>query len=188
MKHGLAAAIYLAMAGLASAPAAAQDWSGVEALREGDMKKLVFSEPQALPDIDVVDAAGAEVSLAAYRGQWVVLNFWATWCAPCRVEMPTLANLQAALAGQPVEVVTVATGRNSVQGIARFFDEIGVETLPQYRDPSQELARAMAVLGLPITVIVDPEGREVARLRGDAHWDSESAVAILEALASDVGS
>ena len=79
------------------------------------------------------------------------------------------------------------TGRNSVRGIARFVDEIGVETLPEYRDPSQELARAMAVLGLPITVIVDPEGREVARLRGDAHWDSESAVAILEALASGAG-
>ncbi len=184
MTRRLAAAMYLALAGLASAPAGAQDWSAVEALREGDMKKLVFSDPQPVPDIAVLGPDGSEISLAAYEGSWVVLNFWATWCAPCRVEMPTLAALQTEMAEAPVEVVTVATGRNSPQGIARFFDEIGVENLPQHRDPGQDLARAMAILGLPITVILDPEGREVARLRGDAHWDSESAIAILEALAS----
>jgi thiol-disulfide isomerase/thioredoxin len=184
MKKLLAAAMYLAIAGLASAPAVAQDWAAVEALREDDMKKLVFAEPEPLPEIEIVTADGGTKALSEYRGQWVVLNFWATWCAPCRVEMPTLSNLQTAMGDRPVEVVTVATGRNSPQGIARFFDEIGVDNLPQYRDPRQELARAMAVLGLPITVIVDPEGREVARLRGDAHWDSDSAVAILEALAA----
>src|SRR6056297_968472 len=178
MTRRLAAAMYLALAGLASVPAAAQDRSSVEALREGDMKKLVFSEPEPVPDIAIVRPDGSETSLAAYRGQWVVLNFWATWCAPCRVEMPTLANLQTHFEGAPVAVVTVATGRNSPQGIARFFDEIGVTNLPQYRDPKQELARAMSVLGLPITVVLDPEGREIARLRGDAHWDSDSAVAI----------
>ena len=180
----LAAAMYLACAGLASGAAWAADWSAVEALREGDMKKLVFAEPAALPEIGFVDADGSAVSLADYRGQWLVVNFWATWCAPCRVEMPMLSNLQEIFADDPVEVVTIATGRNSPQGIARFFDEIGVQNLPKYQDPKQELARSMAVLGLPITVIVDPEGREVARLRGDAHWDSESAVAILEALAA----
>jgi thiol-disulfide isomerase/thioredoxin len=185
MRQAVTAAIYLALAALASAPVAAQDWGAVEALREGDMKKLVFGgAPEAVPEIALVDADGGPAALSDYRGRWVVLNFWATWCAPCRVEMPTLANLQDAMEGAPVEVVTVATGRHSPQGIARFFDDIGVDNLPQYRDPGQELARAMAVLGLPITVIVDPQGREVARLRGDAHWDSDSAIAILEALAA----
>jgi thiol-disulfide isomerase/thioredoxin len=180
--------MYLALAGLASAPAQAADRSEVEALREGDMKKLVFAEaPEPLPEIEVVDGSGAPVSLADYRGRWVVLNFWATWCAPCRHEMPTLSNLQAHFEGAPVEVVTLATGRNSPQGIRRFFEEIGVENLPDYQDPRQEFARAMAVLGLPITVIVDPQGREIARLRGDAEWDSESAIAILEALAAGEG-
>jgi len=181
--------MYLGLALLASAagPLAAQergyDVAALEALREGDMKKLIFAaEPQALPEVEIVDGAGAPATLAAYRGNWVVLNFWATWCAPCRVEMPMLSNLQTHFEGQPVEVVTVATGRNSPQGITRFFDEIGVANLPEYRDPTQALARAMSVLGLPITVILDPEGNEIARLRGDAHWDSESAIAILEAL------
>jgi thiol-disulfide isomerase/thioredoxin len=185
MMRALATGIYLAAAALASAPASAADWSAVEALRDGDMKKLVFHEsPEPLPEIDIVDEADAPRALSDYRGQWVVLNFWATWCAPCRKEMPTLAALQERFADAPVAVVTVATGRNSVQGIRRFFEEVGVDNLPQYRDPNQKLAREMAVLGLPITVIVDPEGREIARLRGDAHWDSDSAVAILEALSS----
>jgi len=183
--RALATAIYLAAAALASAPAWAADWSEIEALRDGDMKKLVFhAEPEPLPDIAVVDATDETHSLSAYAGKWVVLNFWATWCAPCRQEMPTLSALQDIFAGEPVEVVTVATGRNSVQGIRRFFEEVGVDNLPQYRDPKQTLARQMAVLGLPITVIVDPEGREIARLRGDAHWDSGSAVAILKALSA----
>ena len=189
MRQGLAAAMYLGLALMASAagPLAAQergyDVAALEALREGDMKKLIFaSEPTPLPEVEIVDGAGGPATLEAYRGNWVVLNFWATWCAPCRIEMPMLSNLQTRFEGQPVEVVTVATGRNSPQGITRFFDEIGVDNLPEYRDPTQALARAMSVLGLPITVILDPEGNEIARLRGDAHWDSDSAIAILEAL------
>ena len=192
MRQALAAAMYLGLAALASAPlapgAAAQDYAAAEALREGDMKKLVFSDPEPLPEATVITAEGGEKDLSDYRGEWMVLNFWATWCAPCRVEMPTLSNLQKTFEGRPVQVVTVATGRNSPQGIARFFDEIGVDNLPRYRDPNQAFARSMAVLGLPITVVVDPQGREVARLRGDAHWDSDSAVAILEALAGGDGS
>ena len=178
------AILYVAALLLANA-AVAQQWSEVAALRDGDMKKLIFAtEPVTVPSVDLVDEAGAPLQLDRYSGQWVVLNFWATWCAPCREEMPTLAALQDAMAGLPVEVVTVATGRNSPVGIARFFDEIGVTNLPKYQDPTQALARAMGVFGLPITVILDPQGREIARLRGDAHWDSDSAVAILTALAS----
>ncbi len=194
MTRTLAAAMYLGLAVLTSAAgtssaraddAPSYDVAALEALREGDMKKLIFTRsPDVLPEVELVDGAGAPISLDAYRGQWIVLNFWATWCAPCRVEMPMLSNLQSHFEGQPVSVVTVATGRNSPQGIARFFDEIAVDNLPDYQDPTQALARSMAVLGLPITVIVDPEGHEIARLRGDAHWDSPSAIAILEALAA----
>ncbi len=181
--------IYLLCAALASAPAAlAGDWSAAEALREGDMKKLAFHDaPKPLPEMAVVGPAGEETALAELRGQWLVVNLWATWCAPCRKEMPMLSSLQATFADAPVEVVTIATGRNSVEGIARFFDEVGVDNLPQYRDPTQELARGMGILGLPVTVIVDPEGREVARLIGDAEWDSDSAVAILRALSAGDG-
>lgn len=175
------AVMYTALALCANAA----DWSSVEALREGDMRKLTFhAEPKATPDTAFETFDGAAISLADYRGNWVVLNFWATWCAPCRHEMPMLSNLATAFDGKGVDVVTVATGRNAPQAMTRFFDEIGVTNLPLHRDPRQQLARQMAVLGLPITVILDPEGREVARLRGDAQWDSDSAIAILTALST----
>jgi thiol-disulfide isomerase/thioredoxin len=153
----------------------------VAALRDGDMKKLALHEaPVEIPDVGLVDAEDAPRSLAEFRGKWVVLNFWATWCAPCRHEMPSLDRLQAAL--PEIAVVPVATGRNAVTGIERFFTEEAIVNLPILRDPTSELARGMHVLGLPVTVILNPEGQEIARLIGDAAWDSDSAKAILAAL------
>ncbi len=158
-------------------PAAAD----VAALREGDMKKLALHEaPAPVPEAVLLDAEDGEHSLAEYKGKWVVLNFWATWCAPCRTEMPSLDRLQAAM--PEIAVVPVATGRNAVEGIQRFFEAAGVEGLPILRDPKSELARGMGILGLPVTVILNPEGQEVARLIGDAEWDSDSAQAVLAAL------
>ena len=162
---------------LGANPAAAD----VAGLREGDMKKLILLEaPVAVPDAVLLDAEDGAHSLADYKGKWVVLNFWATWCAPCRREMPSLERLQAAM--PELVVVPVATGRNAVEGIRRFFDEAGVKSLPILRDPQSEFAHAMHVMGLPVTVIINPEGQEVARLIGDAEWDSDSAKAVLGAL------
>ena len=153
----------------------------VAALREGDMKKLVLLDaPVPVPEAVLLDAEDGTHALADYKGKWVVLNFWATWCAPCRREMPSLERLQAAM--PELAVVPVATGRNAVEGIRRFFEEAGVTTLPILRDPQSSLAHAMHVMGLPVTVILNPEGQEVARLIGDAEWDSDSAKAVLGAL------
>ncbi len=153
----------------------------VAALRDGDMKKLALHDaPVAIPDAVLLDGEDAEHSMADYRGKWVVLNFWATWCAPCRHEMPSLDRLQTAM--PEIAVVPVATGRNAVEGIKRFFEDAGVKTLPILRDPQSALAREMSVMGLPVTVILNPEGQEVARLIGDAEWDSDSAKAIMAAL------
>ena len=158
------------------------DVAAADAARTGDMRKLAFQEsPVTLPEISFVDEADTPHALAEYRGQWVLLNFWATWCAPCRAEMPTLQALDIAM-GDDFSVVTLATGRNSVEGINKFFDEAGITTLPKLRDPKSELARSMGVLGLPLTVILNPEGQEVARLIGDADWNSADAKAMLTAL------
>lgn len=151
------------------------------ALRDGDMKKLALhSEPVAVPEAALLTLDDAPASLADHRGKWVVVNFWATWCAPCRKEMPSLDALQAAL--PDLVVLPVATGRNAPEGIARFWEEAGITHLVSLRDPKSDLSRQMGVMGLPVTVILNPEGQEVGRLIGDADWASDSAKAVLAAL------
>ncbi|SHH62616.1 TlpA family protein disulfide reductase [Marivita hallyeonensis] len=181
MKKTLAAILYTGLVTLAN-PALA-DLSAAEAMRQGDMKKLTFhSEAQQAGTAEFTTFEGEPVSLADYHGKWVLLNFWATWCAPCRKEMPMLSELQTEFGGEDFEVVTIATGRNPPPAMKTFFDEIGVGNLPLHRDPKSGLAREMGVLGLPITVILNPEGQEVARLRGDADWASDNAKAILRTI------
>jgi thiol-disulfide isomerase/thioredoxin len=181
MRQILSLVLYTALA--VGANSAQADFSAIEALRTGDMKKLVFhSDPQPVSQVGFIDENDNPHDLGQFQGKYIVLNFWTTWCAPCRKEMPMLAELQTEFGGDSFEVVTIATGRNLVPGMIKFFEEIEVDNLPLYRDPKQALAREMAVLGLPITVILDPNGYEIARLRGDAHWSSDSAKAIIAAL------
>ncbi len=183
MLRKLVVVLYTSL--IIGANAAHADVAAADALRAGDMRKLAFAAaPVDLPEIGLVDETDAPRILGEYKGQWVVLNFWATWCAPCRAEMPTLQGLDSAM-GDDFSVVTVATGRNSVEGIDKFFAEAGITTLPKLRDPKSELARNMGVLGLPLTVILNPEGQEVARLIGDADWNSADAKAVLTALMAD---
>ncbi len=182
MKKVLLALVYTALVTGANPVLAAG--ADIESLRDGDMKKLVVhATPEATSDaaFDLEDDGG-KATLADYSGKYVLVNFWATWCAPCRKEMPQLDALQKEFGGDDFEVLTIATGRNSPEGIVRFFTEAGVTSLPRHQDPKQALASQMGVFGLPITVIMDPQGREIARLRGDADWNSDSAKAIIKAL------
>lgn len=181
------AAIAIAVGVFVGAPEAfAADPASMEQIsemREGDMRKLNFhSTAKDISTNAFISETGDEMALQAYEGKIVLLNFWATWCAPCRHEMPMLSELQSQLGGDAFEVVTVATGRNMVPAMKKFFEEIGVDNLPLHRDPKQKLARDMAVLGLPATVIIDANGKEIARLQGDADWSSENARAIVGAL------
>ena len=158
----------------------AVDMSAVAAMREGDMKKLNFHPELRKVSEKTFDAEnGTKMTLADYEGQYVLLNFWATWCAPCRKEMPMLSDLQAEFGGDDFQVVTLATGRNAPPAMKKFFDEIGVDNLPLHRDPQSAVARDMAVLGLPVTALIDRNGNEIARLTGDADWSSDNAKAIL---------
>lgn len=154
-----------------------------EALLTGHMAKLVPIEARPVSTAALVDRAAQPQSLEALRGRWVVLNFWATWCAPCREEMPSLDRLQRAM--PQVTVLGVATGPNPVPAMDRFLEEAGVYAMSIWRDPQSVVAREMGVLGLPVTVIISPEGMEVARLMGGAEWDSPEAQAVLTALAAD---
>ncbi|NRB05736.1 MAG: TlpA family protein disulfide reductase [Rhodobacteraceae bacterium] len=186
MKNVFAALIYTA--GLLGAITAQADPYNIADLRSGDMKKLVVhATPTDVADeipYQLADNAGT-ATLADHRGRIVALNFWATWCAPCRAEMPMLSELQAEFGGDDFEVLTIATGRNNPAGIVKFFKETGIENLPRHQDPRQKLAAQMGIFGLPITVLLDRDGKEVARLRGDAHWNSDSAKSIIAKLIAE---
>lgn len=173
--------LYMALCLGANAVAA----DGVEDLLAGDMRAMVLHDvPQEVPEVSFTDVDGQEHTLAGFEGRFVVLNFWATWCAPCREEMPSLNALQQLLGGEGFAVVTIASGRNPIPAINRFFEEEGVTDLPVYLDPRQTMSRQMGVLGLPITVLLNPEGQEIGRLRGDADWASDEAIALLTVLMS----
>ena len=169
-------------ANAAMAETARPDMAAIDALRTGDMAKLVLSEaPEMAPDGLLLDATDGEHHLSDWKGTFLLVNFWATWCAPCRAELGALDRLQAELGGDGFEVVTVATGRNPVAAIEKLFAGEGISHLPILRDPDQTFAHDMGVLGLPVSVLIDSEGREVARLIGDAAWDSPEAKALLTA-------
>lgn len=150
-------------------------------LRQGDMRKLkILKEPQKLPTVLLQDMQGGEHEMVELQGKYVLLNFWATWCAPCRKEMPALDALQKDLSGNDFEVVLVAVGRNPTPAIKKFFTKAKIENLQTWRDPTQQLAGLMGVFGLPVTVLLNPDGLEIARMQGDADWHSPDAVEFLK--------
>jgi len=140
------------------------------------------SEPKPAPELSFQDSEGNPVTLEDFRGQLVVLNLWATWCAPCRREMPSLDRLQARYGGEGLQVVALSIDRGELAPIEEFYDEVGIQHLAIYRDPKAAVSRALGAFGLPTTVVFDRQGQEVGRLLGPAEWDSEEAIAALEAL------
>lgn len=184
-KKTLLALLYCGLMASAN-PSVAQDYSDANDLRAGDMRKLIFSDPKDVSQVPFTDEAGTEMTLADFEGKTIVLNFWATWCAPCRKEMPSLAELRQELGGETFDVVAVATGpKNEPKKIAKFFEKNGVKDLPVYLDPKSRFANDMGVRGLPITVILNADGKEIARMRGDAEWASENAKAVLSAVMAE---
>lgn len=170
------------------ANAAFADNAALEAMREGGMKKLVFHNvPKPAGTTAFLASDGSEHRLDEFRGKVTLLNFWAVWCAPCRKEMPSLDALEQALGGEDFTVLPIATGRNRMPAIEKLYADTGVEVLPIYTDMPQTLSREMGVLGLPVTVILDREGNEIARMTGDADWNSDSAKAILSSLIAGEG-
>ena len=134
------------------------------------------AKPKPLPEVQFHDGAGGRRSLADFRGKVVLLNIWATWCTPCREEMPALDRLQAKLGGPDFEVVALSIDQQGAQAVRKFFDEVGVKSLALYIDPSAQAGFKLATTGLPTTLIVNRAGREIGRRVGPAEWDSPKLV------------
>ena len=140
--------------------------------------------PVAVASVTVQDLDGVEVDLkdALTTGEIVVLNFWATWCAPCKQEMPTLAALDEIFEGRGVRVLTLAMDRAGPAALRAFMAEVGAERLAILHDPRMAVSGPYAVRGLPITIVVDGSGNEVFRHAGFADWSTPAVVRFLEGL------
>jgi thiol-disulfide isomerase/thioredoxin len=141
-----------------------------------------IGEPRPLPALAFQDMEGTGTTLAAFAGQVVVLNLWATWCAPCREEMPSLDRLQARFQDRGVVVLALSVDRAGPVRVQAFLDEVGVRNLRVYRDPTAAATRILKVPGLPATILVDKEGREAGRVLGTARWDGPQAVEAVQRL------
>ena len=143
---------------------------------------IMHQASKPLAPISFADEQGQTRSLSDFKGKVVVLNIWATWCVPCRTEMPTLDRLQAALAGAGFEVVPVSIDRGGLDVVSKFFSEIGVSHLAKFIDTSGQVLRGVGAVGLPTTLIVDRAGNEVGRVVGPAEWDAPEVVELLKSV------
>jgi thiol-disulfide isomerase/thioredoxin len=145
----------------------------------------IASEPRPLPDLAFMDANGKPRTLADFRGRTVLLNLWATWCVPCRKEMPALDALQAKLGDETFEVVAVNIDTRNLDKPKAWLEEAGVRKLGYYADSSakvfQDLKAAGKAFGMPTTLLIDPNGCELGALAGPAEWASDDAVKLVSA-------
>lgn len=174
-----AAAVMCLILGLGSAIALSPTQCHAETaqtLATGAMANFsIADEPLPAPDGEFTDADGNPVRLSDFRGKLVLLNFWATWCGPCVRELPDLDRLQAELGSAAFQVVALSSDRKGPEVIGPFFAKHEVRNLAIYNDRRGGVQRAFKVLGLPTTVLLDAEGRELGRLVGPAEWGGEDA-------------
>lgn len=153
--------------------------SGVVPAAETPFGFIVHETARPLPTVTFKDVEGHERKLTDYRGKVVLLNVWATWCLPCRKEIPALDRLQVALGGPQFAVVAVSIDRPGPPSVRRFFNVTGVAELNLFSDESGKVLRELGGYGLPTTVLIDRGGREIGRLVGPAEWDAPEMVAFL---------
>jgi thiol-disulfide isomerase/thioredoxin len=188
------AAIYLTMGRSDNAPvtnsapvqqAAAAPDVGAPANATLKLSKLAAfvtkKQPEPLPDITFNDSSGGERKLSDFKGRTILLNLWATWCAPCREEMPALNRLQEQLGSDTFEVVALSLDRQGAAASQKFLDEVNAKALKLYVDATAKQGVALKIVGMPTTILINADGLEVGRLAGPAEWDSDEAKQLIAA-------
>ena len=141
---------------------------------KGELRKFIFSDrTEPLPKPIVLDINENVVEIGS-NDDILVINFWATWCAPCKKEMPSLNNLAENMKFDDVRIITVASGRNSKEAIEAFFSDNNLANLNKFRDPKGKIAMSYGVTALPTTVVVDPSRKEIGRIIGDIDWNNKN--------------
>ena len=141
---------------------------------------VVHPQPRPVPEITFQDEEQKPLSLAQWKGRVVLVNLWATWCVPCRKEMPALAKLQQRLGSEDFEVVAISLDRQGAEVARPFLDEVGAEALTLYLDPSTDVLAKFKAVGIPATMLIDRSGRELGRMFGPADWASPEALLLIE--------
>ncbi len=150
------------------------------AARPGEIVNFVaVVPPQPLPTLPFFDKDGTAATFADRRGRGLVINFWATWCAPCVKEMPDLDRLSARLKDEGIDVLPLSSDREGASLVEKFYARIGLKNLPILLDRNGAVGRALNIRGLPTTILADRQGREVARVTGIAAWDSDKVADII---------
>jgi thiol-disulfide isomerase/thioredoxin len=139
-------------------------------------------EAKAVPAFSFTDQDGKPLALDAFRGKVVVIDYWATWCPPCRAEFPMLDRLQASLGPRGLAVVPISLDRGGRQAVDAFYRQLHIASLGEYLDPTNASSRALGLSGLPTALVIDRQGREVARVEGAVEWDSPAVRKQLEGL------
>jgi thiol-disulfide isomerase/thioredoxin len=140
---------------------------------------LVKANRTAVPELKFFDGQGRARTLKDWQGQVVLLNLWASWCAPCRKEMPSLEALQRRFGSKDFEVVAISVDRGGLKVAQKFLEETQARLLRIYVDPSAKAIETLRALGLPVTVLIDRQGREIGRLLGPADWSSPEALRLI---------
>lgn len=143
-------------------------------------KFVIYETPKSIPDINFKNEQGATKKLSNYKGKYILLNIWATWCKPCREEMPTLDNLKKQLGSKRFDVLALSLDRAGPKVVQKFYNEIGIKNLEIIVDEKTKAMRSLRVLGLPTTLLVGPNGQEIGRLIGPAEWDSKEMIRFLQ--------
>jgi thiol-disulfide isomerase/thioredoxin len=167
-------------------PAAVETVQRLAPLSRGEVAAVaVASDPRPVPDLAFRDASGGDRTLSEWRGRTVLFNLWATWCVPCRREMPALDALQGRLGGPNFEVVAVNIDTRNLEKPKTWLKEMNIDRLSYYADPSaktfQDLKAVGKALGMPTTLLIDPNGCELGTLAGPAEWASDDAIKLVEA-------
>jgi len=144
-----------------------------------DSANFKFSEPDKLSNLSKIefnDPEGVKYSISDFRGKVILMNLWATWCLPCRVEMPSLDNLQKEIGDENFQVIIVAVERTTYSEIEKFLNEINIKNLKNYHDPTTMLGQHVNAKGLPVTLLIDKNGSEIGRFNGPLEWDSKTVM------------
>ncbi|MFT6559475.1 TlpA disulfide reductase family protein [Sneathiella sp.] len=148
----------------------------VESLKVGEVKNFIISSKNPeIKDFSFIDGDGKTHQLSDYRGKTLLLNFWATWCAPCRKEMPAIDRLQGEMGSDDFTVLAIGQDLQGIEKVKKFLKALNIKHLGAYNDKTVTSGRSTGVFGLPATLILDKNGREFGRLIGPAEWDSEEA-------------